>query len=80
MYRKTYKVRRHFVKNGPRSFLFFLIIFFFFFPSMYKRDALPGGHVIMLGKGCQEAAIAAIRWVGGGLGCVGLGVVGSGWV
>lgn len=36
------------------------------FASMYKRDALPGGHVIMLGKGCQEAAIAAIRAFPGG--------------
>lgn len=30
---------------------------------MYKRDSLRGGHVIMLGGGCEEAALAAIRCV-----------------
>lgn len=30
-------------------------------PRMYQRDALRGGHVIMLGGGCEEAALAAIR-------------------
>ena len=28
---------------------------------MYERDALRGGHVIMLGGGCEEAALAAVR-------------------
>ena len=29
--------------------------------SMYKEDNLRGGHVIMLGSGCEEAALAALR-------------------
>lgn len=28
---------------------------------MYKEDGLKGGHVIMLGPGCEEAALAALR-------------------
>ena len=27
---------------------------------MYKDDELKGGHVIMLGGGCEEAALAAL--------------------
>ncbi|CAM9690004.1 unnamed protein product [Ascophyllum nodosum] len=36
------------------------------FARMYERDGLAGGHVIMLGKGCEEAALAAIRAFPGG--------------
>eukprot|EP00752_Nemacystus_decipiens_P004862 g4425.t1 len=36
------------------------------FAKMYERDALRGGHVIMLGGGCEEAALAAIRAFPGG--------------
>lgn len=28
---------------------------------MYKDDGLKGGHVIMLGPGCEEAALAALQ-------------------
>jgi phosphoribosylformimino-5-aminoimidazole carboxamide ribotide isomerase len=28
---------------------------------MYKDDGLKGGHVIMLGAGCEEAALAALQ-------------------
>ena len=28
---------------------------------MYKEDGLKGGHVIMLGPGCEEAAFAALQ-------------------
>lgn len=28
---------------------------------MYKEDGLKGGHVIMLGPGCEEAALAALQ-------------------
>ena len=34
---------------------------------MYKRDALVGGHVIMLGKNCEEAAANALQVYPGGL-------------
>ena len=37
------------------------------FASMYKRDNLGGGHVIMLGPGNEEAAKAALRAFPGGL-------------
>ena len=31
-----------------------------------KTNALPGGHVIKLGPGCEEPALAALRaWPGG---------------
>lgn len=44
-----------------------------FYAELYRRDNLPGGHVIMLGGGCEEAAGAALgAWpgnlqVGGGI-------------
>ena len=44
-----------------------------FFAELYKRDGLPGGHVIMLGPGCEEAAKSALAaWpgnlqIGGGI-------------
>ncbi|EWM23859.1 phosphoribosylformimino-5-aminoimidazole carboxamide ribotide isomerase [Nannochloropsis gaditana] len=43
------------------------------FAKMYKADDLKGGHVIMLGGGCEEAALKALRaypqglQVGGGI-------------
>ncbi len=37
------------------------------FAEMYMRDALPGGHVIMLGPGNEEAAKSALRAYPGGL-------------
>lgn len=37
------------------------------FASMYHRDSLGGGHVIMLGPGNEEAAKAALRAFPGGL-------------
>lgn len=37
------------------------------FAELYKRDGLPGGHVIMLGPGNEEAAKAALRAYPGGL-------------
>lgn len=37
------------------------------FAAMYKRDGLMGGHVIMLGKGNEDAARSALRAFPGGL-------------
>jgi len=37
------------------------------FASMYKADGLQGGHVIMLGPGNEEAALAALQAYPGGL-------------
>ncbi|GAB5033658.1 phosphoribosylformimino-5-aminoimidazole carboxamide ribotide isomerase [Nannochloropsis oceanica] len=37
------------------------------FAKMYQSDDLKGGHVIMLGDGCEEAALAALRAYPGGL-------------
>lgn len=37
------------------------------FASLYKRDGLLGGHVIMLGPGNEEAALSALRAYPGGL-------------
>lgn len=37
------------------------------YASMFKRDALTGGHVIMLGGGNEEAALSALREYPGGL-------------
>lgn len=33
----------------------------------YRFDGLYGGHVIMLGPGCEEAALAALNEFPGGL-------------
>jgi phosphoribosylformimino-5-aminoimidazole carboxamide ribotide isomerase len=36
------------------------------FSTLYRQDNLPGGHVIMLGPGNEEAAVDALRgWPGG---------------
>eukprot|EP00639_Heterosigma_akashiwo_P032622 CAMPEP_0194725198 /NCGR_PEP_ID=MMETSP0296-20130528/25843_1 /TAXON_ID=39354 /ORGANISM="Heterosigma akashiwo, Strain CCMP2393" /LENGTH=325 /DNA_ID=CAMNT_0039629569 /DNA_START=35 /DNA_END=1008 /DNA_ORIENTATION=- len=37
------------------------------YARMYKEDNLPGGHVIMLGGGNEEAALAALREYPGGM-------------
>jgi phosphoribosylformimino-5-aminoimidazole carboxamide ribotide isomerase len=37
------------------------------FASIYKKDSLYGGHVIMLGKGNEAAAIEALKAFPGGL-------------
>lgn len=37
------------------------------FADMYRRDRLPGGHVIMLGPGNKEAAMDALRAFPGGM-------------
>lgn len=37
------------------------------YAEMYQRDGLPGGHVIMLGRGNEEAASEAISAYPGGL-------------
>ncbi len=38
-----------------------------YYAELFKRDRLEGGHVIMLGGGNEEAAIAALRHYPGGL-------------
>lgn len=38
-----------------------------YFAEQYRRDNLPGGHVIALGPGNQEAALAALRAYPGGM-------------
>ena len=44
-----------------------------FYAELYRRDELPGGHIIMLGSGCEEAAKEALAaWpghlqIGGGI-------------
>lgn len=36
-----------------------------FYAELYRRDNLPGGHIIMLGGGCENAAAAALKaWPG----------------
>ena len=37
------------------------------FATKYKEDNLTGGHIIMLGPNCQEAAISALRAYPGGM-------------
>lgn len=43
-------VKENFVAKQPASY----------FASLYKKDGLKGGHVIQLGPGNQEAALAAL--------------------
>ncbi|MBO7745572.1 phosphoribosylformimino-5-aminoimidazole carboxamide ribotide isomerase [Paenibacillus sp. MWE-103] len=38
-----------------------------YYSEMFRRDGLKGGHVIMLGPGNEEAALAALRAYPGGL-------------
>lgn len=49
--------RENFVSEKPASW----------FAEAYRRDGLSGGHVIMLGRGNEEAALAALRAHPGGL-------------
>lgn len=49
--------RENFVSEKPASW----------FAELYKRDALTGGHVIMLGKGNEAAAREALAAYPGGL-------------
>lgn len=37
------------------------------FANLYQRDGLRGGHVIMLGTGCEDSALSALRAYPGGL-------------
>lgn len=37
------------------------------FAGLYKKDGLPGGHIIMLGSGNEQAAIEALRAYPGGM-------------
>jgi len=37
------------------------------FAALYQRDELRGGHMILLGAGCEEAALSALRAYPGGL-------------
>lgn len=50
-------------KHPPFFVLFIFCCSRALWGRMYQRDALPGGHVIMLGKGCEDAALAAIRYI-----------------
>ena len=51
------KVRTNFVSEKSSAW----------YAELYKRDGLPGGHVIMLGRGNDEAAHAALRAYPGGM-------------
>ena len=37
------------------------LIFFEFLIRKYKKEDLRGGHIIMLGKNCDHAAISALQ-------------------
>ncbi|MBU0486177.1 MAG: phosphoribosylformimino-5-aminoimidazole carboxamide ribotide isomerase [Proteobacteria bacterium] len=47
-----------------------------YYARMYKHDGLDGGHVIMLGAGNEEAALAALQSYPGGL-QIGGGITGE---
>jgi phosphoribosylformimino-5-aminoimidazole carboxamide ribotide isomerase len=49
--------RENFVSEKPASW----------YAELYKRDGLSGGHVIMLGKGNEDAALSALRAYPGGM-------------
>ncbi|HSI62009.1 MAG TPA: phosphoribosylformimino-5-aminoimidazole carboxamide ribotide isomerase [Candidatus Saccharimonadia bacterium] len=49
--------RENFVSEKPASW----------YAELYKKDGLSGGHVIMLGKGNEEAALSALRAYPGGM-------------
>jgi phosphoribosylformimino-5-aminoimidazole carboxamide ribotide isomerase len=38
-----------------------------YFADLYREDRLPGGHVIMLGPNCEEAALEALKAFPGGM-------------
>ena len=50
-------LRTNFMSEQPASY----------YAAMYKRDGLTGGHIIMLGPGNEQAAIAALQAYPGGL-------------
>ncbi len=55
-----------------------------YYSELYRRDALVGGHVIQLGAGNEQAAVASLQaWpkglqLGGGVGAHNAFLVGSG--
>lgn len=49
--------RENFVSEKPASW----------YAELYKRDGLSGGHVIMLGKGNEAAAVSALQAFPGGM-------------
>ncbi len=51
------ELRTNFASEYPSSY----------YAAMYRRDRLPGGHVIMLGPGNETAAVEALRAYPGGL-------------
>ena len=51
------ELRTNFVSERPSSW----------YANLYRRDNLPGGHVIMLGPGNEAAAFEALRAYPGGL-------------
>lgn len=51
------RLRTNFVSDRPASW----------FAGLYRRDGLTGGHVILLGPGCEEEARAALAAHPGGL-------------
>jgi len=41
-----------------------------YYAQLYREHNLTGAHVVMLGAGCEEAAIAALKaWPGKGRWC-----------
>lgn len=55
--RDSGEVETNFVASGNSSY----------YAELYKKHALSGGHVIMLGKGNENAALAALKSYVGGL-------------
>jgi phosphoribosylformimino-5-aminoimidazole carboxamide ribotide isomerase len=51
------QLRTNFISDRPASW----------FAELYQRDALTGGHVIMLGAGNEDAARSALRAFPGGM-------------
>lgn len=51
------QLRTNFISDRPASW----------FAELYRRDGLPGGHVIMLGSGNEDAARSALRAYPGGM-------------
>src|SRR4051794_19319539 len=51
------RLRTNFVSDRPAAW----------FAELYRRDGMPGGHVIMLGPGNEEPARAALGAYPGGL-------------
>jgi phosphoribosylformimino-5-aminoimidazole carboxamide ribotide isomerase len=51
------QLRTNFISDQPASW----------FAELYRRDDLPGGHIIMLGPGNEDAARSALRAFPGGM-------------